>query len=103
MKNPQEHSWSDGTKPHEIKQDGKVILHHRCIRCGRDFAKEEGDEFWRAAHVGLFRIEILPEDVNEQWIAEGCPGEMLAPDRTKWKHRTGSIRQTTGKRSQFSR
>jgi hypothetical protein len=87
MRDPREHRWSDGTKPHIINQDGRIILHHRCINCGRDFAKEEGDEFWRAAHVGLFKIEILPEDVNEQWIVEGCPGEVLASDQTKWKSR----------------
>jgi len=85
MKNPREHSWSDGTEPHRIHQDGQLILHHRCIICGRDFAKEEGDGFWRAARVGLLKIEILPEDVNEQWIVEGSPGEILASDRTTLK------------------
>jgi hypothetical protein len=87
MKDPNAHSWSDRTKPHTINQDGQLILHHRCINCGRDFAKEEGDEFWRAAHVGLFKVEILPEDVNEQWIVEGCPGEILASDQTRRKSR----------------
>jgi hypothetical protein len=33
------------TKSWEIKPEGKVILHSRCISCGRDFAEEEGDEF----------------------------------------------------------
>jgi hypothetical protein len=40
------------------------------------FRKREGDEFWRAAHVGS-RIEILAEDVNEKWIAEGCTGKLF--------------------------
>jgi hypothetical protein len=41
MENLRQHSWSDGATPHEILQDGQIILHHRCLKCGRDFAKEE--------------------------------------------------------------
>jgi len=76
MKELLEHSW---VKPRTVKQYGKIILLNRCcISCGRDFAKEEGDEFGRAAPVGVFRIDILAEDVNEKWIGEGCPGKRFA-------------------------
>jgi hypothetical protein len=100
MENLRQHSWSDGAAPHEIIQDGQVILHHRCLNCARDFAKEEGDEFWRAAHVGLLKIEFLPEDVTEQWIGEGCPGEIRASDQTKWKSRNGRTLSVAAKKSQ---
>ena len=31
------HVWADGDTPRQITQDGKIIFHHRCLRCGRDF------------------------------------------------------------------
>jgi hypothetical protein len=72
MKTPREHTLADSRK---IEQDGKIILHSRCTSCGRDFAKEEGDEFWRAARVGNHGIEILADDVNEKWIAKAAPAK----------------------------
>jgi hypothetical protein len=75
MKASREHTFPASR---EITQEGKVILHSRCTACGRDFAKEEGDQFWRAAHAGPFRLQILAEDVNEKWIVEGCPGKLYS-------------------------
>ena len=76
MKEPGEHSWSN-SKPRNIRKDGRLVLLHHCVSCGRDFAKEEGDEYWRAAHVGVFGVDILAEDVNEKWIGEGFPGKLF--------------------------
>jgi hypothetical protein len=31
------HVWADGDMLRQTTQDGKIIFHHRCVRCGRDF------------------------------------------------------------------
>jgi hypothetical protein len=38
-KAPPTHLWSGGNIPRQITQDGRTNLHHRCVRCGRDFAQ----------------------------------------------------------------
>jgi len=35
---------------------------------------------WCAAYVGLLRIEPLSDEANERWLAQECPGTMLASD-----------------------
>ena len=74
------HVWSDGTKPHQIKQDGQTIFHHRCLRCGRDFAQGFGVPDWQGAYVGAVRIELLTEKVSDRWRREECPGRLLPDD-----------------------
>jgi len=56
------HSWSDGDTPHVIKQDGKMILHHRCQRCGRDFVQGLDGAGWHAAYIGLLKMELLADE-----------------------------------------
>jgi hypothetical protein len=75
------HVWSDDeSAPHQINQDGKVILHRRCMVCGRDFAREVTSSEWQAAHLGAFRIEVLAESVTERWVNQKCPGQILEAD-----------------------
>jgi hypothetical protein len=73
----QTHIWAEGTTPRQILQDGRTIVHHRCPRCGRDFAFELDGSGWHAAYVGLLRIEVLSESVSARWLAEECPGRPL--------------------------
>jgi hypothetical protein len=51
---------ADGGTPREIKQDGRAIFHHRCVRCGRDFAQGLDGSGWHAVYVGVFKIDFLP-------------------------------------------
>ena len=75
------HLWSDGAAAHQVQQDGQTILHHRCIRCGRDFAQGLDQTYgWQAAHVGLLRIELLARCVSERWLGEPCPGQIPPGD-----------------------
>ena len=71
------HLFADGATPRTIHQDGRTIYHHRCIRCGRDFAQGMNGGGWQAVNVGLVRIELLVDTVTDQWLAERCPGEPL--------------------------
>ena len=71
------HLFADGATPHIIHQDERTIYHHRCIRCGRDFAQGMNGGGWQAVNVGLLRIELLVDTVTDQWLAERCPGQPL--------------------------
>ncbi len=72
------HLFADGATPQVIHQDGRTIHHHRCVRCGRDFAQGMNGGGWQAVYVGLVRIELLVDTVTDQWLAERCPGEPLS-------------------------
>ena len=67
--------------PRSVQQDGRIILHQRCIRCLRDFSQGfSGLYDWRAVYVGVFRIEALVNTANSRWLAEACPGKVLESD-----------------------
>jgi hypothetical protein len=75
------HLWSDGANPRQLKYDGRTILHHRCLKCGRDFAQGFDGLFnWEAIHVGVLTIERLSDSVTARWLAEECPGQLVAAD-----------------------
>lgn len=74
------HQFSDGNVPHQVTQDGKTILHHRCTRCARDFAQGLDGAGWQAAYVGVLRIELLADSVNDRWLTEECPGRLIPQD-----------------------
>jgi hypothetical protein len=71
------HHWSNGGPPHQITQDGRTIVHQRCVNCERDFALELDGSGWHALYVGVFRVELLAESVSQRWLFEECPGEPL--------------------------
>jgi hypothetical protein len=74
----QTHVWADeGASPHQIMQDGRTIVHQRCLRCGRDFALELDGSGWHALYVGVFRVELLAESVTARWLTEECPRQFL--------------------------
>jgi hypothetical protein len=77
----QAHLWANGDIPRRITQDGTLIFHHRCVRCGRDFMQTLDEPRWRAANLGFHRIDPLPDNETEQWITDECPGRQLLEDR----------------------
>lgn len=52
--------------------------------CGRDFVLELDGSGWHAVYVnvfvGVFRAERLAEKINQQWLSEECPKQMLPAD-----------------------
>ncbi len=74
------HSWSDSNTPRILRQDGETLLRHRCLLCGRDFASEMDPPEWRAAYVGVFKIELLTDSVSARWLADECPQRLLPED-----------------------
>ena len=56
-------------------------MHHRCLRCGRDFARGfDGIFNWEAVYIGVLRVERLSDSVTARWLAEECPGKLLPAD-----------------------
>ena len=76
----QTHVWADDDISDQITQDGEIVFHHRCVRCGRDFVQPADGTGWRAAYVEVLRIELLADSVTERWIREECPGRLLTED-----------------------
>ena len=74
----QTHDWS--AIPRQILQDGRTIAHNRCTRCARDFAFELDGTGWHAVYVGVFRVELLDQKVNQRWLSEECPRQVLPGD-----------------------
>ena len=72
------HVWPDDFPPQEIYHDGKLYLHQKCAKCGRDFLREPDSTDWKAAHIGAFKIELLADSVSDRWVNEECPRRVLA-------------------------
>ena len=63
-----------------IVLNGMEVFHSHCHACGRDFVRTAGTHHWSAAYIGVFRVEILPPEINERWLSEPCPGERCGSD-----------------------
>jgi hypothetical protein len=79
------HKFSDGP-PRRITQSGKTIFHQRCLNCGRDFGQGLDGGGWRAIYVGVLRIELLADSVNDRWLREPCPKQLLPSDNDDRHH-----------------
>jgi len=67
------HQWTSD-EPREIKIEGKLIFHHHCRKCGRDFAREASQADWKAVYIGTFSVKFLDDSVGQQWVSDPCPG-----------------------------
>jgi hypothetical protein len=61
---------------------GAPIVLQACRQCGRDFVEERstGDQY--AAHVSIFNVHRLCDEVTSRWLCEKCPAERLTADDT---------------------
>jgi hypothetical protein len=61
---------------------GAPIILRACRQCGRDFVEERstGDQY--AAHVSIFNVHRLCDEVTSRWLYEKCPAERLTADDT---------------------
>ena len=74
------HSFSEAV-PRQIRQDGKTLVLFRCQKCWRDFVRGSDPATpWQAAYVGVLRVELLSERVNQRWMAEHCPMRLIPSD-----------------------
>jgi hypothetical protein len=63
-----------------VKLGDQSFLYQHCIACGRDFVKRIDAAEWSAAHVGIFRFNLLDEFISRRWLSEKCPGQALAAE-----------------------
>jgi hypothetical protein len=68
-------------------QKWNISLHRRAKRYPtlelghrRDFAQGIDGSAWRAVYIGLFKVELLADAVNERWLNEECPKQRLPDD-----------------------
>ena len=72
------HSFS--TNERKVVVNGMELFHRQCHACGRDFVRTSGTHHWNAAYIGIFSIELLPDEITERWLSEPCPRERCAMD-----------------------
>ena len=72
------HSFS--TNNRKLVLNGLELFHSQCRACGRDFVRTAGTHHWTAAYVGVFSIEVLPDEISQRWLSEPCSGERCASD-----------------------
>jgi hypothetical protein len=66
------HIWRSA-EPRKIEIEGKLIFHHHCQKCGRDFAREASQADWKPIYIGTFSVKFLDDSVGQQWVSEPCP------------------------------
>jgi hypothetical protein len=74
------HIWSCRNNSRQLKQDGMTIILRQCSCCRRDFAQGIDGLDWRAAYLGVFKIELLADAISKQWLEEDCPKRRLPGD-----------------------
>jgi hypothetical protein len=89
--------------PRQILQDGRIIAHQRCARCARDFAFELDGSGWHAVYLGVFRVEPLDEKVNQRWLSEECPKQIVPADNVDRATRQGADLRFISNRSRTYR
>ena len=72
------HSFT--TKPRRIVLNGLELFHSHCCVCGRDYVRTGGTHHWCAAYIGVFSIDVLPDEIIERWLSEPCPKERCSSD-----------------------
>jgi hypothetical protein len=64
----------------QIEIDGRNQLLLSCTQCERDFIDECHSKERCAAHLSIFRVDCLNDQVTERWCREICPGKRLKSD-----------------------
>jgi hypothetical protein len=72
---PKGHHWLT----REGKLQDKPFVHQHCLRCGRNFVRQDEGE-WQAIHLGIFKFQPLDDITAKNWLNQKCPGHKL---RTK--------------------
>jgi hypothetical protein len=78
------HDWI--SRRLELDPGAPVIL-QACRACGRDFVEEcsTGDQY--AAHVSIFKVHRLSDEVTSRWLSQTCPAKYLTADNAERRTR----------------
>jgi hypothetical protein len=79
------HQWLSDPRRLAV-EPRNAVLHHHCVRCGRDFVTDPSSNSSYAVFVSAITFDELEDEVTKRWLGEPCPGRHLSPDdddRTK--------------------
>ena len=73
------HEWL--SKPRRLATGpDDTVLHHHCVRCGRDFLTYTASNSTYAVFVSAISFDQLSDEVTKRWLGELCPGKHLSSD-----------------------
>lgn len=72
----QTHKWN----ARHVEIDGRDQLLLSCSLCEREFIEDQQSQERFAAHLSVFHIHRLSDQVTEKWCREICPGKRLKSD-----------------------
>lgn len=75
-----DHQWLERREPHLQIETGEAVVHHQCLRCGRDVVTVLRSGRRHAVHVSAFLFYRFNDEVTERWLSEPCPGKCLPKD-----------------------
>jgi hypothetical protein len=61
-------------------EPSNAVLHHHCVRCGRDFVSDPSSNGSYAVFVSAISFDQLSDEVTKRWLSEPCPGRRLSSD-----------------------
>ncbi len=79
------HQWLSSPRRLAV-EPSNAVLHHHCVRCGRDFVIDPSSNSSHAVFVSAISFDQLADEVTKRWLNEPCPGRHGSSDdedRTK--------------------
>ena len=73
------HEWLGNPRRLATESDD-TVLHHHCVRCGRDFLTHTSSNSTHAVFVSAVSFDQLSDEVTKRWLSELCPGRHSAFD-----------------------
>jgi hypothetical protein len=74
------HRWASVRGRQVEIESGNPLVQRHCTRCMRDFVEDPCSGERHAVYVSVFSFRMLPDQINQQWLAELCPGAPLPLD-----------------------
>ena len=74
------HRWASPRGRKVEIEPGNPLVQHHCTRCARDFVEDPSSGERHAVFISVFSFRMLPDQINQQWLAEMCPGAPLPLD-----------------------
>jgi hypothetical protein len=71
------HQWASVRGRKVEIESGNPLVQRHCTRCMRDFVEDPRSGERRAVYVSVFSFRMLPDQINQQWLGELCPGAPL--------------------------
>ena len=75
-----DHQWLERREPHFKLETGEAVVHHQCLRCGRDVATGLASGRRHAVYVSVLFFYRFNDEVTKRWLNEPCPGKRLPKD-----------------------